>query len=132
MCDLDFANVATGATKCRADNFHGTESTLCTMATTCAAEHVCVGRCRQYCMTDDECPGAGGLCIINLTYGNPPMNIPGVTTCTTDCIPTQTANTTCPTGWACHVYSDQPTGRFLTDCNAPGRRSPARSPAIRR
>ena len=45
--------------------------------------------------------------------------IPGVTMCTTDCAPPSTTNATCPAGWACHVYSDQPTGRFLTDCNAP-------------
>lgn len=120
VCDLDFANLATGATKCRADNFHGTESTTCTMAATCAAEHVCVGRCRRYCDDDDDCPGAGGLCIINLTTGNPPMNVPGVKTCTTECVPSQTANVTCPAGWACHVYRE--TGgamRYLTDCEAP-------------
>lgn len=127
VCDLDFANLATGATKCRADNFHGTETTTCTMATTCAADHVCVGgRCRMYCDDDNDCPGAGGLCIIALNASGAP--IPDAPkTCTTDCVPSQTANPTCPTGWACHVYQDNPDGstmpngdeRYLTDCDAP-------------
>jgi len=123
VCDLDFQNLATGATKCRANNFDGDETTTCTMAATCAALHVCVGgRCRKYCDSDDDCPGAGGLCIVNLTYNN--MDIPGAVTCTTDCVPTSTANPTCPAGWGCHVYYYDPdamvTGdeRYLTDCAA--------------
>ncbi len=120
VCDLDLTMVATGGTRCRADNFHGTETTVCTMATTCAAEHVCVGRCRRYCNNDDECAGAGGLCIIHLTFGNPPMNIPGTTTttCTTDCVPTSTTNATCPATWACHIYREASgLQRYLTDCD---------------
>ena len=118
VCDLDFQNLATGATKCRADNFSGTETTVCSMAATCAAEHVCVGRCRRYCDDDDDCPGPGGLCVIKLTTGNPPMNIPDVTTCTTDCVPTQLAPATCPATWACHVYRAA-SGAYLTDCEPP-------------
>ena len=87
------------------------------MASTCAAEHVCVGRCRRYCTTDDDCPGAGGLCIIHLTTGNPPTNIPGVLTCTTDCVPTQTTSAACPASWGCHIYRESGGAlRYLTDC----------------
>jgi hypothetical protein len=131
VCDLDFQMLTTGATKCRMRNTTvvGDETQTCTMTTTCAALHVCVGgRCRKYCDDDDDCAGPGGLCIIDLTQGNPPMPIPGApVTCTTDCIPTQASNATCPPTWACHVFLDDPTPaapdsgdeRYLSDCLAP-------------
>ncbi len=127
VCDLDFTMLTLGTTKCRANNFSGTEVTTCTMTTTCGPAHVCVGgRCRKYCDDDDDCPGAGGLCNIDLTQGNPAMPIPNApTTCSTDCVPTTATNATCPATWACHVYFDDPTPgtagdeRYLTDCNAP-------------
>lgn len=127
VCDLDFTMLATGATRCRANNFGGTEITTRTMAATCGPGHVCVGgRCRKYCGNDDDCAGPGGLCMIELTQGNPPMPIPDAPeTCSTDCVPTQAANATCPAGWACHIFLDDPTPgtagdeRYLTDCSAP-------------
>lgn len=130
VCDLDFTMLSTGATKCRARNTSvaGDETQTCTMAATCAPLHVCVGgRCRKYCDDDDDCAGAGGLCIIDLTQGNPPMPIPGApVTCTTDCVPTAATNPTCPPSWACHIFLDDPNGvpdsgdeRYLTDCLAP-------------
>ncbi|MBL8623688.1 MAG: hypothetical protein JNK64_20435 [Myxococcales bacterium] len=118
VCDLDPNNLPTGATACRVDQFGGGEATLCTRSTTCLAGHSCVGgRCRTFCQDDATCPGEGGLCILTVTTGS--TTIPGVTMCTTDCAPPSTTNATCPAGWACHVYSDQATSRFLTDCNAP-------------
>lgn len=131
VCDLDFTMLSTGATKCRMRNTTvvGDETQTCTMTATCAALHVCVGgRCRKYCDDDDDCAGPGGLCIIDLTYGNPPMPIPGApVTCTTDCIPTAVTNPTCPPSWACHIFIDDPTPgapdsgdeRYLSDCLAP-------------
>jgi hypothetical protein len=91
--------------------------------------HVCVGgRCRKYCDDEMDCAGPGGVCLIELTYGNPPMMIPmAPKTCTTDCNPTATTNATCPANWACHIYVQDPTPggmtgdeTFLTDCDAPG------------
>lgn len=118
VCDLDPNNLATGTTACRIDQFGGGEATLCTRSTTCAAGHSCVGgRCRTFCQDDATCPGEGGLCILTVSTGM--TTIPGVTMCTTDCTPTSTTNTTCPAGWACHVYFDQAGNRYLTDCNAP-------------
>lgn len=127
VCDLDFTMLATGATACRANNLDGNETTVCTMTATCGAGHVCVGgRCRRYCDDDLDCPGEGGLCTIELVQGNPAMPIPGApATCSTDCVPTQATNPTCPATWACHVYLDDPTPgtagdeRYLTDCAAP-------------
>ncbi len=127
VCDLDFQMLTTGATKCRANNFSGTESTTCTMTATCGPLHVCVGgRCRKYCDDDNDCPGAGGLCLIELTQGNPAMPIPNAPeTCSTDCNPTAASNAACPATWACHIYLEDPTPgtpgdeQYLTDCNAP-------------
>lgn len=118
VCDLDPTMFATGGTACRDDLLHGDETLACTRSSSCAAGHGCIGgRCRRYCMTDDDCPGAGGLCVIHPTANNQP--IPGVVNCTTDCLPTMAANPSCPATWACHVYQDQPTMRYLSDC-APG------------
>lgn len=118
VCDLDLNGLATGATRCRADLFHGTETTLCTRSTTCAPEYTCLGRCLHYCDSDDDCPGAGGLCIIPLDHNG--AHIPGVMTCTTDCLPSQVDNPTCPTGWGCHLYQEAGGDRrWLTNCEAP-------------
>lgn len=118
VCDLDLTMLATGGTKCRADNFHGTETTLCTRSSTCAAEYTCLGRCLHYCDSDDDCPGPGGLCIIPL--GNTGGHVPGVMTCTTDCVPSLVANPTCPTAWGCHLYQEAGGDRrWLTNCEAP-------------
>ena len=118
VCDLDLTMLATGETACRADNFHGGENTACTRPATCGAEHVCLGRCAKYCDDDDDCPGAGGLCILPILFQNQP--IPGVKVCTTDCVPSNEVNATCPTGWACHLFreADEPR-RWLTNCEAP-------------
>jgi hypothetical protein len=128
VCDLDFNQLPVGATKCRANLLDGTETTTCSATNTCAPLHVCVGgRCRKYCDDDDDCAGPGGICLIKLTYGNPPMDIPNApATCTTDCNPVATTNPTCPTNWACHIYVNDPTPgtagdeSFLTDCAGQG------------
>ena len=119
VCDLDFTMLATGATKCRSVIVPGVETSTCTMSTGCAGGHVCVGgRCRRYCIGDDDCPGDGGVCLIQLTQGNPPMDIPNAITCTTNCNPVQTVNHGCPAGWGCHVYNNM--GMGITDCTTGG------------
>ncbi len=116
VCDLDPGNLATGGTRCRADNFHGTESTLCARASTCAAGYTCLGHCERYCATDADCLGPGGLCILPVVNNNQP--IPGVKVCTTDCAPSQVDNPRCPTGWACHLYREgDGARRWLTNCD---------------
>jgi hypothetical protein len=113
-CDLDPNMFATGGTSCRTESTGG-EATVCTTQLTCAAGHSCVGgRCRTFCDDEGDCPGPGSLCILSVNAGG--MTIPGVTMCTTDCVPTQAQNATCPTGWACHVYFDAAGSRYLTDC----------------
>jgi len=127
VCDLDGTMLAAGATACRQDLLHGDETLACTRDTSCAARHGCIGgRCRRYCMTDDDCPGEGGLCAIHPTFNS--QQIPGVTNCSTDCVPTQATNPSCPPAWACHIFVDDPTptvpdngdDRFMSDCTAPG------------
>lgn len=118
VCDLDFDNLAGGDTRCRADTFHGGESTACTRPSTCAAGHLCVGRCARYCDDDDDCPGPGGLCILPVLFQNVP--IPGVKICTTDCSPMDAASAACPAGWGCHLYQEgDGARRWLTNCDPP-------------
>lgn len=117
VCDLDRNNLLAAATLCRSDMFHGTESTTCSRETTCAAEYACFGRCRHYCDEDADCGGPGGLCIIPVLAGTTP--VPGVSICTTSCVPSDASNPRCPAGWACHLYREAGGElRWLTDCES--------------
>jgi hypothetical protein len=120
VCDLDFSMLsAEGITECRSVTVPGTEASTCTVSTGCAGGHVCVGgRCRRYCDTDTDCPGDGGICLVQLTVGTPPVDIGGAITCTTMCDPILTANNGCPPTWACHVYNYMMSG--ITDCEPDG------------
>lgn len=120
VCDLDFTMLsAEGITTCRSVTVPGTESSTCTVSTGCAGGYVCVGgRCRRYCDTDADCPGEGGICLVQLTVGDPPVDIGGAITCTTMCDPIATTNNGCPATWACHVYNYMGSG--ITDCAADG------------
>lgn len=125
-CDLKNSELSTGGTECRAVNTAGTDTSTCTAPETCASGYVCLGspgQCRRWCVGDNDCPGAGSLCLLEVTYtgGN---TVPGAVTCSKNCDPAGNVNPTgCPTGWGCHVYADDPDGtfgngdeRFLTDC----------------
>jgi len=125
VCDLDDENLATGGTACRDVSTPGTDIDTCSAADGCAGGYVCLGnpgQCRRYCEDDDDCPGEGGLCMLNIVFGTPSQDVPGAVTCTKDCEPTVTAPASCPTGFACHLYYDDPNEtvngdeRFLTDC----------------
>lgn len=121
-CQLDNANLATGGTTCEAAGT-GTESTTCSADTTCEAGHGCIGgRCRTWCASDTDCTsGPGALCIIQVVYGTPQMNVPGATVCTTDCDPSSKTPAGCPSTWGCHVYQESGGAmRYLTDCDPAG------------
>jgi hypothetical protein len=117
VCDLDLQQLSSGATACRPIRNPGDETSACTRPDQCAGGFVCAGfRCQRYCDDDDDCPGAGGLCILPLLSMNEP--IPGVTLCTTDCDPTALVNPTCPPSWACHLYVEGGGAqRWLTNCD---------------
>jgi hypothetical protein len=123
-CDLDPNNLATGGTVC-ATAGNGGEANTCTTDGDCKPGYTCVGspaRCEKWCGGDSDCTsGPGALCIINIVYGNPQMNVPGAMVCTTDCDPSASAPAGCPATWGCHVYQEQ-TGakRYLTDCDPSG------------
>ena len=117
-CDLDGTDLANGATTCRAAGA-GTETTTCSAVEDCAAGYGCIGgRCRLWCTTDNDCPGAGGECLVGVVFGTNQTPVPGATTCTTDCDPTSSAPSACPATWACHVYQNQTTMAYLTDCDS--------------
>ncbi len=129
-CDLDGANLATGATQCRAVSTQGTETASCSANEACAIGYTCLGspgHCYRYCENDAACAsnGPGALCLLQITYGGG-TSVPGATACTKSCDPTSTAQPSgCPTGMACRLYVDDPDGnfgsgdeRFLTDCDS--------------
>lgn len=127
-CDLDTSMFATGATACRSAGT-GTEATTCTSAATCAVGYGCIGgRCRKWCDDDAACTsGSGAVCVIQVTYGQPPMDVPGAITCSTNCDPTSTAPAGCPANWGCSVYYANPDGvvgnaddKNFTDCDTTG------------
>ncbi|MCE9577466.1 MAG: hypothetical protein K8W52_30235 [Deltaproteobacteria bacterium] len=125
-CDLDTSMLATGATACRNAGI-GTEETTCVAAATCTAGYGCIGgHCRKWCTDDTTCTGgSGAICVIQVVFGNPPMNVPGATTCSTDCDPTSATPVGCPATWGCNVYYSNPDGvvgnaddKNFTDCDA--------------
>ncbi len=125
-CDLDPTMFAAGATTCRAAG-PGGETTLCTADTDCAAGHSCIGgRCQTWCGSDGDCTtGAGAICVVQVTFGTPAMNIPGAIACSTDCDATSAAPAGCPATWGCHIYQEQGGAmRFLTDCDPGGAGGP--------
>ncbi len=127
-CDLDTSMLATGATACRAAGI-GTEATSCSVAGTCTAGYGCIGsHCRKWCASDADCTGgSGAICIIQVVFGNPAMDVPGAITCSTDCDPTAAAPAGCPAGWGCNLYYADPDGtpgnaddRNFTECDPVG------------
>ena len=123
-CDLDNANLATGGTVCVTAGT-GMEASTCTGDTACAPGYTCVGspsRCEKWCSGDNDCTsGPGALCIINIVYGTPQMNVPGAKVCTTDCDPSSKTPAGCPATWGCHIYQENGGAmRLVTDCDPPG------------
>lgn len=129
VCDLDSSALPSGGTECRDVLSPGTEDNNCGSTFDCAAQHVCVGgTCRKYCNVAADCSGEGGICIVQLTFGSPPTDIPGAVVCTRSCEPEKsTANGCPPAEAACHVYQYDPDGtpnsgdeELLTDCDTAG------------
>lgn len=117
-CDLDFTDLV--GTSCRAVNVPGTETSTCNSFSECAAGYVCVGnRCRRYCDMDNDCQQPRGACAIQLTQGTPPMNIPGATTCSSNCEPITNPAGFCPTGMKCGFFEGT-NMRDIVDCTTAG------------
>lgn len=129
VCDLNSAQFPSGGTACRDVLSPGTENNDCGSQFDCAGGNVCIGTaCRKYCNVDADCSGEGGLCIVQLTFGSPPTDIPGAKVCTRSCEPEKpTANGCPPSENACHIYQYDPDGtpnsgdeELLTDCDPAG------------
>ncbi len=131
VCDLDDEALATGGTECRDVGTAGEDTATCSSSFGCAGGFICLGsdpgQCRRWCQEDDDCPGPGGLCILNVTYGGG-TEVPGATACTKNCSPASSAPSECPPDFGCHIYLDDPDDslptisgdeRSLTDCTSP-------------
>ncbi len=120
-CDLGSGS----ATACRAAGT-GTETTTCTLDTTCAAGYVCVGdgtnnACDKYCATGADCTAPRGQCVDQLIDSSM-KPIAGAVVCSSNCDPTQTTNATCPTGWTCDLFTStyMATAYNIVDCRKAG------------
>jgi hypothetical protein len=120
-CDLDDTELATAGTLCRNAGI-GSDTSTCTTNTQCAAGYTCLGgspttsQCYEFCAGDSDCLLLqGGLCVIQIVYGDPPMDVPGVKVCSKACDPLVSSG--CPTAFGCHVYQEESPGtRFFTHC----------------
>lgn len=124
-CDLDGTMLPSGGTTCRAVTAPGMGASTCTGVTTCAAGWVCLGpsggsACYEYCTSDSQCDGMGGLCTVEITYGSPPMPVPGAKVCSPNCTVVSSSPAGCPTGWGCHVYYNSDEARHFTWCTKTG------------
>jgi hypothetical protein len=127
VCDLDTSMLDTGGTECRSVITAGTETSTCGSATACAGGYACIGgRCRRWCDEEDDCPGEGGRCVIQIVHDSPPVDVPGAVVCSASCNPVAAADNGCPATWGCHVYSydpDDPANPdgdelYITDCDS--------------
>ncbi len=126
-CDLSCSTTCT--TDCRPVTTGGIDTSTCVGASECAAGYVCLGSaagrsCFEYCTTDAQCmTGAGALCVIQIVFGTPSMDViidgTPVKVCSRNCNPIN--GTGCPATWGCHVYQEEAGAlRFFTDCAPPG------------
>lgn len=90
----------------------------------CAPGGICLGTtpttptCGEFCKTDAQCDGPGGLCVVGLNDGNG-NPISGVSLCSENCNPT--TNSGCISGTGC-TFGQEQAGqmRFFTACRAIG------------
>jgi hypothetical protein len=110
VCDLANDPIADG-NACRDVLTPGTEGDLCGGVTDCAGGYVCIGpvgqrSCRKWCNDSTDCGQPRGKCLIQITAGG--EDIPGAITCSSNCDPTSTAPTECPSTWGCYIYLVDP------------------------
>ncbi len=67
--------------------------------------------CRAFCDADADCAGPGSLCLATVTGTMQQI-------CTVDCDPITHAG--CPAGTGCGIFTQEGTGRRLTDCDPVG------------
>jgi hypothetical protein len=105
----------------------GTEATLCTADTDCAAGYTCSSRggmsyCERYCTSGSNCESPRGKCLTDLATATTPV------VCTSGCDPLSTTNTDCPSGWSCDIYRlGSGSGSDVVDCRPPGTASAGQS-----
>ena len=126
-CDINPSTLSGNV--CRAVNSPGRVTNTCGSFSECDVGYVCIGdgtndNCHQYCVSNSDCPGPRGQCVIQLTDNStPPKPIPGAVTCSSNCDPsTASASTYCPSGWKCGLFTAtyNSTNYDITDCEIAG------------
>ncbi len=115
-CDIDPSEV--GETACREVSAFGGHADTCDGLTGCRPGFVCVGDepsfCRRYCQSDDDCPGAGALCRVELTDRD-------LTMCGFHCNAARTDGDGCPEARpGCYFLPIDDGPEHFTVCRAPG------------
>jgi hypothetical protein len=132
-CDLDGADLDSGATVCRAVTSPGQTESNCNVAEDCAAGYSCLGypgQCRKMCDEDSDC--GSGRCVVQVIFQNDQhqyQDVPNARACTKPCAAESPAESGCPRDPAmgCRVYTDDPDGAAdsgdeydYTDCTPAG------------
>ncbi|HWM84705.1 MAG TPA: hypothetical protein VNO33_02680 [Kofleriaceae bacterium] len=132
-CDLDGADLASGATECREVASPGQTQSNCDAADQCAAGYSCLGdpgQCRKMCDEDGDC--GAGYCVVQVVFENDEgafEDVPNARACTKQCTPEAGFDSGCPSepDLGCRVFTDDPDGeagsgdeRDYTDCTPSG------------
>lgn len=128
-CDLDGANLQSGATECRAVSSPGQTASNCDEETQCAAGYSCLGepgQCRKMCDEDRDC--GVGRCIVQVVFENDAGDlepVPEANACTKQCEASAAADSGCPREPAlgCRFYSYEDEADetvHYTDCTPSG------------
>jgi hypothetical protein len=127
-CDVNPSTLSGNV--CRAVNSPGRVTNTCGSFSECDVGYVCLGdttndSCHQYCVSNSDCPGPRGQCVIQLTDASSKA-IPGAVTCSSNCDPsTASASAYCPAAWKCGLFTaTYPAGSTtkydITDCEIAG------------
>jgi len=99
---------------------------VCSATNECSPGSMCINQggaqtvsCLEFCDSDAQCTGPGGLCLIQLDDGSGNA-IPGVTFCSQNCDPTTNSGCSGIPSTGCQVAQDSVSQALFTVCSPAG------------